>query len=71
MTPLTTAHIWAASDHWSTAARCDQITPFIYLWQVSNEAAGVHRQQHVERKQCDPRDNVGERIADNNGGDYG
>ena len=27
--------------------------------------------QHRERKQCDPRDNVSERISDSNGGDYG
>ena len=33
-------------------------------------AEGVEK-QHRERKQCDPRNNVGERIGDNNGGDYG
>ena len=33
-------------------------------------AEGLEK-QHRERKQYDLRDNVGERIGDNNGGDYG
>ena len=33
-------------------------------------AEGLEK-QHREIKQCDPRNNVGERIGDNNGGDYG